>query len=247
MLDVTHDDGIAVVRMAYGKVNILDRDALAELVNAFTTLTGNGRTRAVVLTGSAGAFSAGVDLKRLQSEGPSYVQQFVPVLAEAILTVFSCPLPVVAAVNGHAIAAGCLLAAAADVRLMSGGSIGLTELTVGVPLPVVATEVMRNTVGSFANTMINTAALLSPERAESIGLVTSVAAQELLARALQEARRLADVPPATFRDAKRQLHAPAIERIDAVTEEAAQATVDAWIAQVDNGRIAAFLASLART
>ncbi|MGI8723130.1 MAG: enoyl-CoA hydratase-related protein, partial [Geodermatophilaceae bacterium] len=61
---------------------------------------------------------------------------------------FTHPRPVVAAVNGHAIAGGCVLAAAADVRLMSDGSIGLTELNVGVAFPTAALEIARHAAGS---------------------------------------------------------------------------------------------------
>ena len=73
-------------------------------------------------------FSAGVDLRALADGGAEYAGRFVAALSEAFLAVFDHPAPVVAAINGHAIAGGCVLAMCADVRLMSGGTIGLTEL-----------------------------------------------------------------------------------------------------------------------
>src|SRR2546430_15836043 len=101
--------------------------------------------RAVVMTATGRTFSAGVDLVRLLEGGAPYVRKFLPVLSEMFATVFSHPGPVVAAINGHAIAGGCVLACAADKRLMArdGGRIGVTELLVGVPVPPAAMEIMR--------------------------------------------------------------------------------------------------------
>src|SRR5260221_11568704 len=101
--------------------------------------------RAVVLTGTGAIFSAGVDLLRLLEGGAPYVRKFLPALSTMLATVFSHPAPVVAAINGHAIAGGCVLACAADRRLMvrDGGRIGVTELLVGVSVPPAAMEIMR--------------------------------------------------------------------------------------------------------
>src|SRR5258708_24895480 len=101
--------------------------------------------RAVVMTASGRTFSAGVDLVRLLEGGAPYVGKFLPVLSNMFAAVFSHPAPVVAAINGHAIAGGCVLACAADKRLMArdGGRIGVTELLVGVPFPPAAMEIIR--------------------------------------------------------------------------------------------------------
>ena len=76
-----------------------------------------------------------------------HAERFVTALSEAFLAVFDHPAPVVAAINGHAIAGGCVFAMCADVRLMSAGTIGLTELAVGVPFPVAALEICRFAMG----------------------------------------------------------------------------------------------------
>ena len=105
------------------------------------------QARAVVITGSGSVFSAGVDLQRIVAGGPSYVREFLPALSDSFMAIFDHPGPVVAAVNGHAIAGGCVIAAACDVRLMAHGKIGLAELSVSVPFPPVAMEIMRYAVG----------------------------------------------------------------------------------------------------
>src|SRR5262249_61549037 len=93
--------------------------------------------RAVVLTASGRIFSAGVDLLRLIEGGAPYIRKFLPALSTMLSTVFSHPAPVVAAINGHAIAGGCVLACAADRRLMArnGGGHWGAGLLLRLPFP----------------------------------------------------------------------------------------------------------------
>src|SRR4051794_16388117 len=125
---------ITTIRLEHGKGNILDLELCREIEERLREASD---ASAVILTGSGSIFSAGVDLFRLTNEGVPYVEQFVPALDSMLRTLFLFPRPVVAAINGHAIAGGCILAAASDVRLMASGDgrIGVPELVVGVPMP----------------------------------------------------------------------------------------------------------------
>ncbi len=132
-------------------------------------------TRAVVLTGTGRMFSAGVDLPRLIEGGAPYIREFLPALNTMLATVFSYPKPVVAAINGHAIAGGCVLACAADRRLMAkeGGRIGVTELLVGVPFPAAAMEIMRHaTAPQYFEHAIFSGATFTPDEAALRGWST---------------------------------------------------------------------------
>jgi enoyl-CoA hydratase len=101
MLEVEQRSGVAVVRLRHGKVNALD----LELLQALTAAVRNvDESAPVVITGTGTAFSAGVDLQRIVAGGPSYVQEFLPALSAAFMAVFDRPGPVLAAINGHAIA-----------------------------------------------------------------------------------------------------------------------------------------------
>src|ERR1700722_11641852 len=175
MLETEDRSGVTVLRLRHGKVNALD----TELLRAITAAMGDlDPASAVVITGAGSAFSAGVDLKRIVAGGPPSVREFLPALTEMFLAVFDHPGPVVAAVNGPAIAGGCVLAAACDVRLMAGGRIGLAELSVGVPFPTVALEIMRHAIGPAAGNLVLTARLLDAAQAQSIGLIHDVEAPE---------------------------------------------------------------------
>src|SRR5262249_50308440 len=149
------------------------------------------RAKAVVLTGQGNIFSAGVDLVRALDGGADYFHKFLPALSKAFVTAFFFTKPVVAAVNGHAIAGGCVLAACADRRLMvrGGGRIGIPELLVGVPFPTIALEVMRFTIAArFIQDVFLTGAAYSPEEALPRGLADElVESGDLMRRAVAAA------------------------------------------------------------
>src|ERR1700733_1780983 len=144
MIETADYDGIAVLTLDNGPVNALDLELLSAVPGSLAAVAD---ARAVVLTGRGRSFSAGVGLRQITAGRLPYVEKFLPALSLALLTVFEHPKPVVAAVNGHALAGGCVLAAACDIRLMSAGTIGLTELAVGAPFPPGAPEIIPPAVG----------------------------------------------------------------------------------------------------
>jgi len=212
MIETTERDGVAVLRLRHGPVNALDVELLTALPQALAQVAD---ARAVVLTGTGRCFSAGVDLKRIADGGAAYVAEFLPALSTAALALFEHPRPVVGAINGHALAGGCVLAAACDLRLMAAGTIGLTELAAGVPFPTVPLEIMRHAVGPATDRLVLTAARLDPGEATAIGLIhETVEPDDLQSTALERATQLATAPPEVYALAKTQLHRPARERID---------------------------------
>ena len=217
-VQVEHRDGCAVVHMQAGKVNAMDLALCEDLCAAFATLPGDG-ARAVVLTGNGRAFSAGVDLRAIVDGGADHARAFVAALARSFEAVLRCPLPVVAAIDGHAIAGGCVLACAADHRVaVDSGSarIGLTELAVGVPFPTSAVEIMRWRLGDpLLGRRVLLADTVPAADAVAARLADELApADELLERALAVAGTLAAVPPASYALTKAQLQADVRQRID---------------------------------
>jgi enoyl-CoA hydratase len=227
VIEVTEQDEVAILRMADGKVNAMSIE-LCEAVTA--CVREHSHARAVVITGSGRIFSAGVDLLRLLDGGVPYVRIFLPALSTMLATVFSHPKPVVAAINGHAIAGGCVLACAADRRLMAreAGRIGVTELLVGVPFPPAAMEIMRcATAPQYFEDAIFSGATYPPPQALERGMLHEITEPEgLLDRAVAAAKTLAALSPPAFAQTKRQTHAPALERMD--SPETAAAVERIW-------------------
>jgi len=241
MLDLEERGEVAIMRLQHGKVNALDLELLLAITEAMRAVD---QARAVVITGSGSVFSAGVDLQRIVAGGPSYVREFLPALSDSFMAIFDHPGPVVAAVNGHAIAGGCVIAAACDVRLMAQGKIGLAELSVGVPFPPAAMEIMRHATGPAIGHLVLTAALLDPAQAQSIGLIQHVCTAEvLLESAVDRARQMARTPAGVFSVSKRQLQQPARDRIAARSGEE-EAVAEMWSSERTRDAIALYLAAL---
>jgi enoyl-CoA hydratase len=241
MLDVKQRAGVTVVRLRHGKVSALDLELVRALTAVMRDLDGNG---AVVITGTGSSFSAGVDLNRIAADGEPYIREFLPALADAFLAVFDHPGPVLAAINGHAIAGGCVIAAACDVRMMSLGKIGLAELSVGVPFPVSAMEILRHAIGPAASQLVLTAALLDASQALSIGLVHEVTEPDLLLdSAVDRAGQLAQFPAEVFAFSKRQLQQPARDRIAARSGDD-EAVLAMWSSDRTREAIARYLDAL---
>jgi enoyl-CoA hydratase len=244
MLTVEDVDGVAVVRLDHGKVNALDLELLDALVGAMGELA----DVPVVLTGTGKVFSAGVDLRRVVDGGPAYVAEFLPRLSAAFLAVFDHPRPTVAAVNGHAIAGGCVLAGACDIRLMSGGSLGLTELLVGVPFPVAALEIVRFAAGPAAAMLALTGRTITPDTACRIGLMSAVVEPDgLIDEALRRAWALGALPADAYALTKEQLHRPTRETIDAARAADDPRVAALWSSPQALDAMASYLDDLPRT
>jgi enoyl-CoA hydratase/carnithine racemase len=248
MIERDEVDGIAIVRLAHGKVNALDLEMVTAIAETFREIDA-GPYRGVVLTGSGRAFSAGVDLWRVVESGPDDVRTYLPGLVAAFEAVFTVGKPAVAAVNGHAIAGGAILVSGCDRRLMAAGAgrIGVSELLVGVPFPASALEIVRFALGPVrAREAVLTGATYDPEAALAHGFVDEVVAEgELLERAVAAADRLATVPADTFRFTKRQLRQDALDRIAARRDEDAR-VAELWTAGIADGRIRAYMQAATR-
>jgi enoyl-CoA hydratase len=239
---ITEDRGaVAVLRIEHGRVGALD----VELLNALTEAV-TASDRALIITGTGACFSAGVDLRRIVDGGRPYTEELLAALTRTFRAVFDHPRPTVAAVNGHAIAGGCVLALACDLRLMSGGTIGLTELAVGVPFPTAALEIVRHALGSRAGQVLLGGHTESREGALALGLVDELTDPgELLPRAITLATELAARSPGSYRLAKIQLHRAANEAITA-TAPGDAAVLAGWTADDTRRRIEAALTALSR-
>jgi enoyl-CoA hydratase len=225
-------DGLALVRLTCGKANALNPRSLAAIERALDEATGGG-ARGLVLTGYERFFSAGLDLVMLYGFERAAMDQFVARFDAVMLRVFAFPSPVVAAVGGHAVAGGGILALACDLRVMGAGAgrFGLNEIRLGVPFPASALEIVRYSVpaGSVERVLYE-GELHEPRDARALGLVTDVVDGDVVEAAHRACARLTEAPTGAFAAIKAALKAPALERAQATLDTLRRAFVDAWYA-----------------
>jgi len=245
MIERTDHDGIVTLRLAHGKASALDLELVEGLARGIAEIDA-GDARAIILTGTGSIFSAGVDLHRLVEGGRDYVERFLPALSRLCLDLFALQRPVVAAVNGHAIAGGGILAALCDVKLMARGNgrIGVPELLVGVPFPPAVLEFLR-----FAwppqtlQSLVYSGRTVLPDEAHRLGVIDEVVEPDaLLPRADEHARQLAALPPRAFALAKRQLRDVAVRRSKRYAHEFDPDVREQWSDPATIEQIRAYLA-----
>ena len=245
LIDIEEHDGISVLRMVRGKGNALNTDFLTVLIEALDEVE-RSPARAMVITGAGKIFCAGVDLPAVVAGGADYIREFLPALTVFFKRLALLPKPVIAAVNGHAIAGGCISVLACDYRVFAQGSgrIGLTELLVGVPFPTWPLEIARFAIPDrYLQDVIYAGNSYLPDEALARGLVDEVVpADMLLDRSIEVARAYSEVPANSFALTKRHLRSGLLQhvqrRIDPDDSDVSRVWTDPEILQ----RIDAFVA-----
>lgn len=231
MISIETRESITFLQLRHGKANAMDLEFCQALADALREIDADP-SRATVLSAEGSIFSAGVDLPRLLREGGSYVERFLAALESAFVALIEFSKPLVVAINGHAIAGGCVMAAAGDARIMASGNgrIGAPELLVGVPFPVPAFELMRLVVPTDAiREVLYSGKTYSPSEALSKGLIDEIVEPSALEeRAHAAARDLAAIPPASFAVTKRQLRQPTFDALGRQTPLYGSTIAEIW-------------------
>jgi enoyl-CoA hydratase len=201
-------DFVATVQLARPPVNAQNRRFREEIITIFDTLSDRGDVRAVVLTGEGKTFSAGADLK----ERPALSQEIGAyprhnrLVRESFNAIMECEKPVIAAINGPAIGAGCVLALCCDILVASeNGYLAMTEVDVGLAGGV--SHVRRFFRESDARLLIYTARRIAGPELYRMGVVSACVAPDALMEAAHGiAREIAAKSPSAVRAAKRSFN-----------------------------------------
>jgi enoyl-CoA hydratase/carnithine racemase len=213
-------DSVATITMDDGKVNALSPAMLGELDSAFDEAQRDGAV--IVLAGRDGIFSAGFDLKVLRGGGADAVPMLQEgfKLAERLL---SCPVPVVVACSGHAIAMGAFLVLAGDYRIGVTGAFRITanEVAIGLTMPRAAVEICRQRLAPAQfNRAVILADVFSPEEAVVAGFLDLVVAPSDLGSSVSSvAQRLAALDLPAHHATKLRARARSLQRLRAAMEQ----------------------------
>ncbi len=221
--------------------NALDRPMMAALSAALEDLREAGSPPVVIASAHPSLFCPGWDLKLLAHADRDEVGSFLATFNDLVRGLFGYPGPTAAEINGHAVAAGCLLAACCDLRIMAAGQprLGLSELNLGVPVPGVSLRVL---MARFSRTAVDELVFRSEgctaERARDLGVVhRAAAAGELVAATNLELGRLAGRSQRAFLETKRLLFSEVWEEMRAAPPDEDAAFLDCWFEPDTRARI----------
>jgi len=173
-LDLTYHDSTAVLTMDDGKVNALDNAWFRTMLAHLDAVEASDAT-GLILVGRAGIFSGGLNIKWLPTMNKLDMTEFGQLFGGTLKRLYQFPKPTIAAVSGHAIAGGCLLACACDVRLAVQGKfkIAMNETLIKMTIPGWANNIIENVVPKpYAAAMLSMAEFMSFEKAESLGIIS---------------------------------------------------------------------------
>lgn len=231
-VNVDRDEGVAVVRLQRGKVHALNDHVVEELFAVFTELEDDAAVGAVIFTGTGKFFSFGFDIPGFMDYSRDDFRRYLEKFTGLYRYLFLFPKPVVAALNGHTVAGGCMLATTCDYRVMAAGKarISLNEVTFRSSVFAGSVVILKHCVGPRnAEKILESGAMYSAEQAQAMGLVDLVAPEE---NVMAEARRVAAGFAATagpaFASIKRLLRASVLAGIDAAEKESIDEFIDIW-------------------
>jgi enoyl-CoA hydratase len=222
MSQIRHEEtaaGVVVLTLDRPPVNALETSFVRDLT---AILEREGQSSgAIVLTGAGRAFSAGVDTKAAATLDRDGQRAGVEAINRLVTTLFALPLPVVAAVNGHALGGGLIVPLACDVVVATTADckLGLTEVVAGVPFPAAPLEVCRHRLSApVYNNLCLTGRVVGPEEAFALGVVDELAGPDrLTSRAIEIASQLAGY--AAYARVKDQVRAAARAEMERAVAE----------------------------
>ena len=241
-----HDEGVALVTMAQSPVNAMDVETLGDLAEMFDRLAENKDVKAVVLGSGLKVFSAGLDLKKALAYDVHQQNQIVEGLDHTFRKLFSFPKPLIAAIEGAAIAGGFFPVLCSDYRVAGPkASFGLAEVRVGVGLPAGTLEIARAMLSpNDLRRILQSGKPVGAQDALEAGIVDQlVSAGEVLNHALLAAKDYAQLPPNAYQTVKMQVREGTIALIDQAITGSAQGQEDGWFTQETRAAMAKMIAA----
>ncbi|MGI9414374.1 MAG: enoyl-CoA hydratase/isomerase family protein [Hyphomicrobiales bacterium] len=241
LINIEQNDGVVTLRLTRKPANALDIGFLEDIDAALAGLDAEAGWRVLVVTGTDGVFSAGVDLKKLPALDGAAQDRIIHALNRLYTRLYGLSRPTIAAVNGHAIAGGLVLALACDYRIAASqpARFCLTEVQVGVAFPVSALEIARMELAPhLCRNFLLFGGTIDPEAAHSGGIVDElVAPADVMTRARDKAEELKTIPPGGYAAIKAQLREPALTRMRAAVDKNEEPQLGGWV--TDEAREAA--------
>jgi 3,2-trans-enoyl-CoA isomerase len=230
-INVTIKDRLALITLNRGKSNAMDREMITELTDMLHNINNDDNIGGVIISGREHFFSAGLDLIALYAYNEEEIRSFWKLFLDFTANIVAFKKPMVAAINGHAPAGGCVIGLACDARVMAEGKyiIGLNEVPVGIIVPDSIFQLYAFWLGKAnASRSLLEGKLFSPEEALSIGLVDElVNPASIMTAAERRIRKYMAMESNTWQQSKLNIR----KELIAASASDQSATLDTLLAQ----------------
>jgi enoyl-CoA hydratase/carnithine racemase len=247
MVETIEHGPIRELRLARPPANALDPALIGALRVALRDAVASG-AEAIVLSGSPGRFSGGLDVPALLKLDRAGILELWRTFFALLRDIAASPVPVAAALTGHSPAGGTVLALFADHRVLAAGDyrIGLNEVRVGLPVPEVLLRALAYVVGERQAARLAVGGLLvGPDEALRAGLVDDVAPlDEVVPRALAWTRALLALPRAAMSATRESTRRPLVTAFDTVDDRLLAAVTDQWFSDEAQATLRALVSRL---
>lgn len=231
-IKVSVKDRLAIITLARGKSNALNRQLITEIDDMLKNISADDNIGGVILTGSAPFFSAGLDLVELYNYNEEEVKSFWQLFLGFTANLVSFKKPIVAAISGHSPAGGCVMALACDYRIMAEGQyiIGLNEVPVGIIVPNSIFQLYSFWIGKGeATKSLLTGKLYHPDEALKVGLIDElVKGESLLTAAERKIKKFMELESNTWSQSKLNIRQELIAAVSADQSATLDKMLEQW-------------------
>ena len=249
-IEVTIKDHLAIITLNRGKSNSLNREMVTELTDMLTNIENDANIGGVMITGRENFFSAGLDLIELYDYNEEEAKSFWHLFLNFAAKITAFKKPMVAAINGHSPAGGCVIALACDARVMAEGKyiIGLNEVPVGIIVPNSIFQLYSFWLGKAnATRSLLEGKLFNPQEALTIGLVDEVVSPEsILTAAERRVRKYMAFERTTWSQSKVNIRRELIESTSADQSADLEIMLKQWWAPSTRAILKTIIDSLQR-
>jgi 3,2-trans-enoyl-CoA isomerase len=234
-LKITTEDVITRIVLHRGKVNAINERMIEELTTTFHELADKPYVRTIILTGKDHFFTFGFDIPEFLGYTKESFIRYLTKFTDFYTYLFLYPKPVIAALNGHTIAGGCMLVTACDYRIMVSGKakIALNEINFGSSLFAGSIEMLKLLIGQRkAEEVVLSGAMYSAEDAYRLGLIDQVTTEtDLYVEAEKIAMKYAEKDPVAFQSIKKLLRKPVADKMSQREKQSIIEFVDIWYSE----------------
>lgn len=242
LISIEQRGQVILAQLTRSVTNALNLECVNELAQMLQQVKSDPGARGLVLaSANEKFFSIGFDIPQLYDLGRDDFLHFFRAFNRACLDLYTLPKPTVAAMTGHAIAGGCILALCCDYRFIAEGRklMGLNEIKLGAPVPYLADSILRSLIGlRQAREVMGKGEFYPPEACLTMGMVDRILPPgEVVEQAVEQAAELASLPAAAFGAIKRNRVEGVEAEVLARQEEKARLFVECWYADEARARL----------